>query len=85
MQQVLCLPLEMLWWSLPIAIAIFWIALLVTYKQKLLNEKLCELSFIEFFSRLYLRCSKLDMWLCIQPWDWLWRSKSAYDETKLIV
>jgi hypothetical protein len=39
----------MLWWSLTIAIGIFWIALLVTYKQKLVNEKLCELSFIEFF------------------------------------
>lgn len=47
---MLCLSLEMLWWSL--SIAIYWISLLVNYKRKLPNEKLCELSFIEFFLKV---------------------------------
>lgn len=46
---MLCVFLEIFWWSLTTAIAILWILLLVTYiKRRNLNGRLWELSLVDF-------------------------------------
>lgn len=84
---MLSLFLEILWWSLTNAIAVLWIPLLVICKRRNLNEKLCELSFVEFL-KSPSSISGVSSWICSctsRRRACLWRFKSVHDERKLIV